>query len=214
MNTLPERLKYERERLGFNQTAFAELIGANRTTLFNWERGLSSPTADALTKWAKKGLDILFIVTGERTTPVEPFVSKQEADQAVADAVFTAANALVSAGNENPTIFEVRARVPAASAESVRKHLYAWRDQNLKRSPLQKIRSILAKPLKKVDALVSDSNNALAHLIKSVPTPAVEIAELQTVIERLQSALTQSEQARIAAEETLAAIAELSTAPR
>lgn len=61
-----ERIKEERERLGFNQADFAALAEATRKTLFNWESGTASPNAAALAAWAQHGLDVLYVVTGER----------------------------------------------------------------------------------------------------------------------------------------------------
>ena len=63
-----ERLKEERERLGFNQADFAALAGATRKTLFNWESGAASPNAAALAAWAEAELDVLYVVTGERSS--------------------------------------------------------------------------------------------------------------------------------------------------
>ena len=63
-----ERLKEERERLGFNQTDFAAVAGATRKTLFNWESGAASPNAAALAAWAEAELDVLYVVTGERSS--------------------------------------------------------------------------------------------------------------------------------------------------
>lgn len=61
-----ERIKEERERLGFSQTEFAALVDATRKTLFNWESGAASPNASALAEWAGVGLDVLYVVTGRR----------------------------------------------------------------------------------------------------------------------------------------------------
>ena len=61
-----ERIKEERERLGFNQGDFAALAEATRKTLFNWESGAASPNAAVLAAWAQHGLDVLYVVTGER----------------------------------------------------------------------------------------------------------------------------------------------------
>ena len=61
-----ERIKEERERLGFNQADFAALAEATRKTLFNWETGTASPNAAVLAAWAQHGLDVLYVVTGER----------------------------------------------------------------------------------------------------------------------------------------------------
>ena len=67
-----ERIREERERLGFNQADFAALAGATRKTLFNWESGAASPNAAALAAWADAGLDVLYVVTGQRSQPVPP----------------------------------------------------------------------------------------------------------------------------------------------
>ena len=64
-----ERIKEERERLGFNQSDFAALATATRKTLFNWESGAAAPNANVLAAWATHGLDVLFVVTGQRSQP-------------------------------------------------------------------------------------------------------------------------------------------------
>ena len=72
-----ERIKEERERLGFNQADFAALAEATRKTLFNWESGTASPNAAALAAWAQHGLDVLYVVTGERLS-AQPAVDAAE----------------------------------------------------------------------------------------------------------------------------------------
>ena len=69
---LHERLKEERERLGHSQTAFAALAGASKHAQINWEKGAASPNAAALAAWADAGLDVLYVVTGQRSQPVPP----------------------------------------------------------------------------------------------------------------------------------------------
>ena len=61
-----ERLRSERERLGYSQTSFAELASASKHAQINWEKGVAAPNALALNAWAKEGVDVLFVVTGER----------------------------------------------------------------------------------------------------------------------------------------------------
>ncbi|EJI5073122.1 helix-turn-helix transcriptional regulator [Salmonella enterica] len=61
------RLKEERERLGYNQTDFAALVGASKHSQINWEKGVSSPDSAFLEVWAKVGLDVLYVVMGQRT---------------------------------------------------------------------------------------------------------------------------------------------------
>lgn len=61
------RIKEERERLGLTQPVFAEIAGAKKRTLIDWEKGLSSPTALQLELLAKVGIDVLYVVTGNRS---------------------------------------------------------------------------------------------------------------------------------------------------
>lgn len=97
---LHERLKEERERLGHSQTAFAALAGASKHAQINWEKGAASPNAAALAAWADAGLDVLYVVTGQRTggasAPV-PARAVSEGDRILLDN-FHAAPPQVQAG--------------------------------------------------------------------------------------------------------------------
>ena len=64
---LNERIKEERERLGYSQTAFAALAEASKHSQINWEKGVGTPTAAVLAAWAAHGLDVLYVVTGQRS---------------------------------------------------------------------------------------------------------------------------------------------------
>ncbi len=72
-----ERLKEERERLGVNQSEFAALAGATRKTLFNWESGTAFPNSAVLGVLAEHGLDVLYVVTGQRSN-AQPAVDAAE----------------------------------------------------------------------------------------------------------------------------------------
>ncbi|WP_010226708.1 helix-turn-helix domain-containing protein [Pseudomonas donghuensis] len=61
-----ERLREERARLGFNQAEFAAFAGVAKTSQFNYEKGERSPDAAYLAAVAVKGVDVLYVVTGER----------------------------------------------------------------------------------------------------------------------------------------------------
>lgn len=63
---LGERLKAERDRLGYSQTDFAALAGASKHSQINWEKGTAAPNATVLAAWAEHGLDVLYVVTGVR----------------------------------------------------------------------------------------------------------------------------------------------------
>ena len=61
-----ERLKEERKRLGLTQPGLAEIAGAAKRTVIDWEKGVSSPTAAQLEALSRVGMDVLFVVTGIR----------------------------------------------------------------------------------------------------------------------------------------------------
>lgn len=60
------RLKEERERLGFNQPDFAAIACTTKQTLFSWESEHSSPKADQLAAYEAKGVDVYYVLTGQR----------------------------------------------------------------------------------------------------------------------------------------------------
>lgn len=62
-----DRLREERERLGMSQLEFCAIAEVTRKTLFGYETGVRAPDAGALASWAKRGLDVLYVVTGERS---------------------------------------------------------------------------------------------------------------------------------------------------
>ena len=58
------RIKDERERLGLTQPEFAEIAGAKKRTVIDWQNGVSSPTAIQLAALAAAGVDIAYVITG------------------------------------------------------------------------------------------------------------------------------------------------------
>lgn len=70
--SLADRFKGERERLALTQPRVATLTGVGKTTVINWEKGLSSPTALQLSALAEVGLDVLYVVTGQHAGGVKP----------------------------------------------------------------------------------------------------------------------------------------------
>lgn len=61
-----ERLKEERQRLELSQTAFAEIAGVTKKTQMLYESGDRSPDALYLAALAAAGVDVLYVLTGER----------------------------------------------------------------------------------------------------------------------------------------------------
>lgn len=64
---MAERLKSERERLGLSQSAFGALAGASKSSQVRYENGSRSPDGAYLSELAKHGVDVLYILTGQRT---------------------------------------------------------------------------------------------------------------------------------------------------
>lgn len=68
---LGQRLKEERERARFTQPQLADLAGAAKRTVVDWEKGASSPTAVQLARLADAGIDVLYVITKQRSPPIE-----------------------------------------------------------------------------------------------------------------------------------------------
>ncbi|QPG65942.1 helix-turn-helix transcriptional regulator [Pseudomonas sp. BIGb0427] len=73
-----DRLKEERERLGLSQTDFAALAGASKNSQYNYEKGERSPDANYLAAAAQQGVDVLYVVTGQRLPMAETMLASDE----------------------------------------------------------------------------------------------------------------------------------------
>ena len=58
-------------RIAYSQVAFSDACGINRGTLSNWEKGDQTPSAAALGVMANLGVDVLYVVTGQRAEASE-----------------------------------------------------------------------------------------------------------------------------------------------
>jgi len=67
MKTQGERLREERERLGFNQVDFAALGGLKKLAQINYEQNKRAPDCVYLAAIAEAGADVQYIVTGRRS---------------------------------------------------------------------------------------------------------------------------------------------------
>jgi len=77
MNTIGERLKAERTRLGFNQTEFAAVGGVQRRAQVFYEQDERRPDAGYLEAVARLGVDVQYVITGK---PAMQAVSEDEAE--------------------------------------------------------------------------------------------------------------------------------------
>jgi len=66
MSTFFERLKEERLRLGFNQQDFADIGGVQRRAQVNYENGDRSPDCKYLEAIANIGVNVNYVITGNR----------------------------------------------------------------------------------------------------------------------------------------------------
>ncbi len=100
-----DRLREERVRMGMSQTEFAEVAGLIRKTLYGYECGERFPDAVALAKWADAGVDVMYVLTGnravsqqERVSPKAPAAPSLSDSDRVLLRDFHAAPAQVQAG--------------------------------------------------------------------------------------------------------------------
>lgn len=74
-----DRLKEERLRLGLNQSDFAALAQVAKNSQLNYEKGERSPDAAYLAAVAAAGVDVLYVVTGERKPTLADSIPADEA---------------------------------------------------------------------------------------------------------------------------------------
>ncbi len=72
-----ERLRKERERLGLTQSDFAKAGGVAFRTYCDYEAGKSEPKASTLSLLGEMGLDVLYVVTGQKT-PVSGITTEEQ----------------------------------------------------------------------------------------------------------------------------------------
>jgi DNA-binding XRE family transcriptional regulator len=64
--TLGDRLRKARRQSGVTSQDMAELLGASRTTVSNYENGRSEPTATTVAQWADiTGADLVWLIVGD-----------------------------------------------------------------------------------------------------------------------------------------------------
>ncbi len=67
MSGIGSRLRQERERLGLSQKAFGEIGGVEANAQGKYESGDRAPKADYLSRVAARGVDVLYVLTGQPT---------------------------------------------------------------------------------------------------------------------------------------------------
>ncbi|WP_199543117.1 helix-turn-helix domain-containing protein [Paraburkholderia kururiensis] len=71
MERFEARLKRERLRLGLNQTELATLGGVQQHAQYQYEKGLRRPNSDYLGAIAAAGVDVSYVLSGEKGIRLE-----------------------------------------------------------------------------------------------------------------------------------------------
>ena len=64
-----DRIRIERSRLGLSQSEFASLIDKQKMAVFRYEKGERVMGQDDLEALNKAGVDVYYLITGERNQP-------------------------------------------------------------------------------------------------------------------------------------------------
>jgi phage repressor protein C with HTH and peptisase S24 domain len=67
MSSFGQRLREERERLGIKVTEFGTQAGVQKNAQINYEADRRSPDSNYLSAAAKQGVDVYYVLTGQRT---------------------------------------------------------------------------------------------------------------------------------------------------
>lgn len=79
MTAIGSRIREERERLKLTQRAFGEIGGVEPNAQGKYESGERWPKADYLAAVADHGVDVLYVLTGERATQPADRLAEPEA---------------------------------------------------------------------------------------------------------------------------------------
>ena len=78
MNTIADRIREERKKLGLSQDDFSKLAGIVQKTQSNYESGKRSPDTDYLLAIGNIGVDIGYVITGRRSVTLDDLVELQQ----------------------------------------------------------------------------------------------------------------------------------------
>lgn len=76
--TSGKRLKEERNRVGLTQQALADLLGTRREIFSRYENGQVVPGGDVFERLATIGIDIAYVLTGDRLFEPAPSLTAEE----------------------------------------------------------------------------------------------------------------------------------------
>lgn len=76
--TFGQRLAEERQRLELSQNEFSGKVGASKRSQIDWESDAASPKADYVMKFGEVGVDVYYLLVGERSKPIEDTLNARE----------------------------------------------------------------------------------------------------------------------------------------
>ncbi|NMQ05281.1 XRE family transcriptional regulator [Candidatus Accumulibacter phosphatis] len=79
MSSIGNRLREERERLGMSQPAMAAVCGVTMRSQRNYEKDERLPDASYLASATKVNVDVLFVLTGQRSPGVPSLTPEESA---------------------------------------------------------------------------------------------------------------------------------------
>lgn len=85
LDDIGQRIRLERERLGLSQTELGAVGGVQKNAQHNYEAGKRSPDATYLASIARAGLDVGYILTGERSAASLPPMMLQSISEQLSD---------------------------------------------------------------------------------------------------------------------------------
>lgn len=74
-----ERLREERLRLGLKQEELADIGGVKKNAQFNYEKGVRAPSASYLAAVAAVGVDVNYLLTGQRSLSESDLTPEEQA---------------------------------------------------------------------------------------------------------------------------------------
>jgi transcriptional regulator with XRE-family HTH domain len=83
---------------------FGAIAGVGKTTVIRWEKGEGAPDAQQLAAMAEAGVDVTYIVTGQRSTQTSLLTAQQEQSGYVVEVVSKEEQALLDNYRNAPEV--------------------------------------------------------------------------------------------------------------
>jgi len=87
MINFAKRLREERAKIYGHQKDFAQLMEISEVTQSNYENGKRIPDAEYLNKAAKAGIDVNYVITGEKCISQEKMEDLNEIEKKLSEAL-------------------------------------------------------------------------------------------------------------------------------